>query len=216
MRQKHNILVEGDLAPPALKSFQAMKFPKGILKGLESKKIKQPSPIQMQGIPAVLSGRDLIGKLKTLENLQKKKIILYFSGIAYTGSGKTLVFVLPIVMFALEQEKRLPFERNEGPYGLIVCPSRELAKQIQENVEFFAHHLHKEGMPLIRSCLAIGGIPSSEALDVIRKGVHIVVATPGRLMDMLNKKMLSLDVCRYFNNSNPFGIDVNPLIIFQF
>ena len=112
-------------------------------------------------------------------------------------------------MFALEQEKRLPFERNEGPYGLIVCPSRELAKQIQENVEFFAHHLHKEGMPLIRSCLAIGGIPSSEALDVIRKGVHIVVATPGRLMDMLNKKMLSLDVCRYFYNSNPFSIDVN-------
>ena len=74
MRQKYNILVEGDLAPPALKSFQAMKFPKGILKGLQSKKIKQPSPIQMQGIPAVLSGRDLIGKLKTFENLQKKKI----------------------------------------------------------------------------------------------------------------------------------------------
>ena len=64
-------------------------------------------------------------------------------------------------------------------------------------MEYFAHYLHKEGMPLIRSCLAIGGIPSSEALDVIRKGVHIVVATPGRLMDMLNKKMLTLDVCRY-------------------
>ena len=51
-------------------------------------------------------------------------------GIAYTGSGKTLVFVLPIVMFALEQETRLPFVANEGPYGLIVCPSRELAKQV--------------------------------------------------------------------------------------
>ena len=77
VRQKYNILVEGDLAPPALKSFQAMKFPKGILKGLESKKIKQPSPIQMQGIPAVLSGRDLIGKLKTLENLQKNHTLLF-------------------------------------------------------------------------------------------------------------------------------------------
>ena len=155
-----------------------MKFPRGVLKGLEHKKIIKPSPIQMQGIPAVLTGRDLIG-------------------IAYTGSGKTLVFVLPIVMFALEQEKRLPFVRNEGPYGLIVCPSRELAKQIHENVEYFAKHIHKEdGMPLIRSCLAIGGVPSSEALDVIRKGVHIIVATPGRLMDMLNKKMVNLDVCR--------------------
>ena len=50
-------------------------------------------------------------------------------GIAYTGSGKTLVFVLPIIMFCLEQEKRLPFARGEGPYGLIVVPSRELAKQ---------------------------------------------------------------------------------------
>ena len=61
VRQKYNILVEGEFAPPPLKSFQAMKFPRGIMKGLESKKIKQPSPIQMQGIPAVLSGRDLIG-----------------------------------------------------------------------------------------------------------------------------------------------------------
>ena len=178
MRKKFNIITEGDDPPPSLPSFKSMKFPKGILKGLEHKNIKKPSPIQMQGIPAVLTGRDLIG-------------------IAYTGSGKTLVFVLPIVMFALEQEKRLPFTRNEGPYGLIVCPSRELAKQIHENVEYFAKYLYKEdGMPLIRSCLAIGGVPASEALDIIRKGVHVVVATPGRLMDMLNKKMVNLDVCR--------------------
>ena len=154
-----------------------MKFPKGILKGLEGKKISKPSPIQMQGIPSVLSGRDLIG-------------------IAYTGSGKTLVFVLPLVMFVLEQEKLLPFMRNEGPYGLIVCPSRELAKQIHENVEYFSHQLYKDGMPLIKSCLAIGGVPSNEAMEVIRKGVHIMIATPGRLMDMLNKKMVNLNMCR--------------------
>ncbi len=112
----------------------------------------------MQGIPAVLSGRDLIG-------------------IAYTGSGKSLVFVLPIVMFALEQEtrwfrkhnindskvevksvknkililnSRLSFESNEGPYGLIVCPSRELAKQIHENVQYFASCLKTEGWREIR------------------------------------------------------------------
>ena len=171
--------MEGDYPPPPLKSFKAMKFPKGILKGLEGRKISKPSPIQMQGIPAVLSGRDLIG-------------------IAYTGSGKTLVFVLPIIMFAIEQEKRLPFTRNEGPYGLIVCPSRELAKQILGNIQEFSNQLHKvDGLPELRTCLAIGGIPSSEAMDVIRKGVHIVVATPGRLIDMLNKKMVTLDVCRY-------------------
>ncbi len=161
IRKKYGILVEGEFPPPPIKTFQAMKFPKGIIKGLEDGNIVKPSPIQMQGIPAVLKGRDLIG-------------------IAYTGSGKTLVFVLPIIMFALEQEKRLPFVRNEGPYGLIVCPSRELAKQIHENVEYYARCLHKDGMPLLRSCICMGGVPASEALDVIKKGVHIMVATPGR------------------------------------
>ena len=52
-------------------------------------------------------------------------------------------------------------------------------------------------MPEIRTCLTIGGIPSNEAMDIIRRGVHVMVATPGRLMDMLNKKMVTLDVCRY-------------------
>ena len=87
-----------------------MKFPKPVIDSLKKRGIAAPSPIQMQGIPTVLAGRDLIG-------------------IAYTGSGKTLVFVLPIIMFCLEQEKRLPFSSGEGPYGLIVVPSRELAKQ---------------------------------------------------------------------------------------
>ena len=149
-----------------------------LLLGLKMKDITKPSPIQMQGIPAVLSGRDLIG-------------------IASTGSGKTLAFVLPAVMFCLEQEVRLPFTANEGPYGLIVVPSRELAKQIVETFEYYAEQLMKEGFPEIRSCLAIGGIPSAEAMEKIHRGVHIMVATPGRLMDMLNKKMVTLDMCRY-------------------
>ena len=71
VRQKYNIIVEGESSPPPLKTFQAMKFPRGIMKGLESKKIKNPSPIQMQGIPAVLSGRDLIGN-----KISKKEFLL--------------------------------------------------------------------------------------------------------------------------------------------
>jgi superfamily II DNA/RNA helicase len=66
--------------------------PAGILRGLEAKGIKKPTPIQVQGIPAVLSGRDMIG-------------------IAFTGSGKTLVFTLPLLMFCLEQETKMPFIR---------------------------------------------------------------------------------------------------------
>lgn len=55
----------------------------------------------------------------------------------------------------------------------------------------------KDGMPEIRSCLAIGGVPVSESMEIIQKGTHIMVATPGRLMDMLDKKMVNLSVCRY-------------------
>lgn len=174
VRKKLCILVEGEDVPPPIKSFAQMKFPRGILTGLERKGIVRPTPIQVQGIPTVLSGRDMIG-------------------IAFTGSGKTLVFVLPLIMFCLEQETWLPFIKNEGPYGLVICPSRELAKQTHDIITHYCTGMPQE----IRCCLAIGGIPVSESMEVISRGVHIMVATPGRLMDMLDKKMVRLDVCRY-------------------
>lgn len=119
IRHRMKILAEGENIPPPLKAFKDMKFPKPILLGLVRKGIKKPTPIQVQGIPTILSGRDLIG-------------------IAFTGSGKTLVFVLPIVMFSFEQEIRLPFVPNEGPYGLVICISRELAKQTFDIVLLWA------------------------------------------------------------------------------
>ncbi|KAL1434618.1 hypothetical protein MTO96_011485 [Rhipicephalus appendiculatus] len=164
--------------PAPITTFKEMKFPRTILSSLRHKGITKPTPIQMQGLPAVLSGRDMIG-------------------IAFTGSGKTLVFVLPLLMFCLEQEKRLPFIQNEGPYGLIVCPSRELAKQTFEIVSFFVRDLEGAGYPGLRGCLCIGGTSVREQLEVVRRGVHVMVATPGRLMDMLDKKMVNLDMCRY-------------------
>ncbi|XP_014290780.1 ATP-dependent RNA helicase abstrakt [Halyomorpha halys] len=178
VRRKYRILVEGEDPPPPLLSFEDMKFPRGILSGLKTKGISKPTPIQVQGLPTVLSGRDMIG-------------------IAFTGSGKTLVFVLPLIMFCLEQETRMPFIKNEGPYGLIICPSRELAKQTYDIIQHYTSVLQKHGSPQIRSVLAIGGVPVSESLEVISRGVHIMVATPGRLMDMLDKKMVRLDICRY-------------------
>ncbi|KAL4718580.1 hypothetical protein ACJJTC_007176, partial [Scirpophaga incertulas] len=87
--------------------------------------------------------------------------------------------------------------RNEGPYGLIICPSRELAKQTHDIIQHFVKHVKMAGGPEIRTCLAIGGVPVSECMEVVQQGVHIMVATPGRLMDMLDKKMVRLNVCRY-------------------
>uniref|UniRef100_A0A8C6KCI8 Probable ATP-dependent RNA helicase DDX41 n=1 Tax=Nothobranchius furzeri TaxID=105023 RepID=A0A8C6KCI8_NOTFU len=178
VRKKFHILVDGEGIPAPIKSFREMKFPPAILKGLKKKGIVHPTPIQIQGIPTVLSGRDMIG-------------------IAFTGSGKTLVFTLPIIMFALEQEKRLPFFKREGPYGLIICPSRELARQTHGIIEYYCKLLEEEGAPQMRTALCIGGMSVKEQMEVVKHGVHMMVATPGRLMDLLQKKMVSLDICRY-------------------
>ncbi|KAI6241352.1 RNA helicase [Aphelenchoides fujianensis] len=137
-RKKRGIGVEGDEIPPLIGSFAEMKFPRPILRALKEKKIIVPTVIQMQGLPVALSGRDMIG-------------------IASTGSGKTLTFVLPLIMFCLEQEVSMRFERGEGPFGLIIVPSRELAKQIFDVINWLFEALENDRQPLLRVGLAIGG-----------------------------------------------------------
>ena len=121
-------------------------------------------------------------------------------GIAFTGSGKTLAFCLPLIMFALEEEAKLPFVRGEGTVGVILCPSRELATQTYENVLTWTAALARDGggkYPQLNTLLCIGGISMSEQSHVLSKGLHIVVATPGRLIDMLEKKRFTFDNCKY-------------------
>ncbi|CAN8240540.1 unnamed protein product [Cochlearia groenlandica] len=178
IRKQWHIIVNGDDIPPPIKNFKDMKFPIPVLNTLKEKGIVQPTPIQVQGLPVILAGRDMIG-------------------IAFTGSGKTLVFVLPMIMIALQEEMMMPIAAGEGPIGLIVCPSRELARQTYEVVEQFVAPLVQAGYPPLRSLLCIGGIDMRSQLEVVKRGVHIVVATPGRLKDMLAKKKMSLDACRY-------------------
>lgn len=127
VRREFNILVEGENIPVVCRTFSEMKLPPPIIKGMRAKGIIRPSPIQMQALPAALAGRDIIG-------------------IAYTGSGKTLVFILPIILFSLQQQLNLPFIENEGPYGLVVCPSRELAKQSFEIANYYIDCLAKVSM----------------------------------------------------------------------
>ncbi|CAG8540295.1 5040_t:CDS:10, partial [Acaulospora morrowiae] len=178
IRQRYHILVDGEQIPPPIKHFRDMKFPPAILDYLKSKGIHRPTPIQVQGLPVVLAGRDMIG-------------------IAFTGSGKTLAFSLPLVMFALEEECKLPLIRGEGPIGMIVCPSRELARQTFESISAMIEHLTRDGYPKLRSLLCIGGISMSDQWHTISEGIHIVVATPGRLIDMLEKKKFNLDLCKF-------------------
>jgi ATP-dependent RNA helicase DDX41 len=118
-------------------------------------------------------------------------------GIAFTGSGKTLAFSLPAIMQSLEMEAKVPFIRGEGPVGLIICPSRELARQTYEGLLAMCTALKESGdYPELRCLLCIGGINMGDQGDVLNRGVHIAVATPGRLMDMLDKGRLNATNCK--------------------
>jgi len=177
LRRKWHIIVDGNDVPPPARDFRDLRLPEPIFRKLRERGIVQPTPIQVQGLPVVLSGRDMIG-------------------IAFTGSGKTLVFVLPLIMVALQEEILMPIVPGEGPFGMIICPSRELAKQTYDVIEQFLLPLKDAGYPEIRPLLCIGGVDMRTQLDVLKKGVHIVVATPGRLKDLLAKKKMNLDNCR--------------------
>jgi ATP-dependent RNA helicase DDX41 len=120
-------------------------------------------------------------------------------GIAFTGSGKTLTFSVPIILFSLEEELRLPLEPGEGPIGIILSPSRELATQTFEVVEHFCNALAEDSdFPRIRPLLCIGGNARSEQVNMIRnEGVHIIVATPGRLRDFIQAGIVHLNLCKY-------------------
>jgi len=105
IRKARKIIVEGSNIPPLAMKFKDMRIPNALCEYLEQvKNISDPSLIQMQGIPVALAGRDLIG-------------------IASTGSGKTLSFCIPLLLFALESELKLPIVAGEGPTGIILAPS---------------------------------------------------------------------------------------------
>ena len=179
LRKKLHIIVEGDDIPPPIPSFKGMKLLQPIIDYLKREKgITKPTPIQIQGIPVAFSGRDMIG-------------------IAFTGSGKTLVFSLPLVMLALEAETRLPLIQGEGPVGIILCPSRELARQTYEFILGLCEALAGARFPRLNAMLCMGGISMASQLHMLKTGLHIVVATPGRLQDMLEKRKFNLDNCKY-------------------
>ena len=177
-RRKWRIMVEGDDVPAPIGTFAEMKLPQSVLDYLKSKHIRIPTPIQMQGLPVAFSGRDMCG-------------------ISYTGSGKSLAFTLPMVMFALEAEMKLPLIGGEGPIGVVLGPSRELARQTYDLAKDLASAIERQGGPELRVLLCIGGIDMREQYDRLKRGVHMIVATPGRLQHLLNSKRINFDNCRY-------------------
>jgi len=150
--------------PKPLLKFEHAGFPDGILKFLKSSGFNAPTPIQSIGWPAAFSGHDMVG-------------------LAQTGSGKTLAYLLPALMHIAAQP---PLDPGDGPIALVLAPTRELALQIQMEAFRLGEILG------IRDAVVYGGVARQGQQRELRRGVEIVIATPGRLLDFLDSKVTNL------------------------
>ncbi|KAL0071508.1 mRNA splicing protein prp28 [Marasmius tenuissimus] len=171
-REDFSISARGGQIPHPLRSWVESEIPHTILECIEKIGYKEPSPIQRQAIPIGLQNRDIIG-------------------IAETGSGKTAAFVIPMLAFISKLPPFTDDNRHLGPYALILAPTRELAQQIESETKKFA-------TPLGYRCVSIvGGRAVEEQQFNLREGAEIIIATPGRLKDVIERRVLVLSQCRY-------------------
>jgi len=150
--------------------FKELDISEPILKALSDKMYETPTPIQVQAIPVALSGRDLLG-------------------IAQTGTGKTAAFAIPIIQQL--DRPQLKSQKCEIK-ALILTPTRELAIQIDECFRDYAKYTN------LRHAVVFGGVNQSPQVDKLKKGVDILIATPGRLLDLIGQKHITLDRIRHF------------------
>ena len=138
--------------------FTALGLGSKITQALRDKGYVEPTPIQAKAIPVILSGRDVIG-------------------VAQTGTGKTAAFVLPL----LEKLAAAP-QPERRMRALVIAPTRELVVQIEENIRAYGRHLH------LRYATIFGGVGEQPQIQALRRGVDMVVATPGRLIDLMEQR----------------------------
>lgn len=156
-RDQHEITIHGKDVPKPVGSFEEAAFPSYVLKEVLAAGFDKPTAIQSQGWPMALLGRDMVG-------------------IAQTGSGKTLAYTLPSIVHINAQ----PYlEPGDGPIVLILAPTRELAVQIQQECSKFG------ASSKIKNTCVYGGVPRGPQIRDLSKGVEICIATPGRLIDMI-------------------------------
>lgn len=172
-REDYEIAVKGGRVANPIRHWKESNLPNQIYDIIKDCGYDEPTPIQRQAIPIGLQNRDIIG-------------------VAETGSGKTLAFLLPLLVWITSLPKIDGAEEDDlGPYALILAPTRELAQQIEEETLKFAKALD------IRTALIIGGVSQAVQGTRLRPGVEIVIATPGRLIDVLSNRHLVLSRCTY-------------------
>lgn len=172
-KEDYNITCKGGKIPHPIRYWHESILSKEILAIIESVGYKEPTPIQRQAIPIGLQNRDIIG-------------------VAETGSGKTAAFLIPLLVWiqSLPKIERME-DADQGPYAIILAPTRELAQQIEEETIKFGTMLG------IRTVAVIGGISREEQGFKLRQGCEVVIATPGRLIDVLENRYLVLNQCTY-------------------
>lgn len=168
-RKSLAIRVSGFDVPRPIKTFQDCGFSVELMKAISKQAYENPTSIQCQALPIVLSGRDVIG-------------------IAKTGSGKTAAFVLPVIVHIMDQPE---LEKEEGPIGVICAPTRELAHQIYLEAKKFSK---SHG---IRVSAVYGGMSKLDQFKELKAGCELVVATPGRLIDLLKMKAVTMARATY-------------------
>lgn len=163
-RKEHDMTCEGEGIPKPIRTFDEANFPDYVLKEVKKQGFPSPTPIQCQGWPMALSGRDMVG-------------------IASTGSGKTLAYCLPSIIHINAQPLLSP---GDGPIVLVLAPTRELALQVQQECSKFG------STSRIRNTCIYGGVPRGPQIRDLARGVEICIATPGRLIDMLDMNKTNL------------------------
>ncbi|XP_034530706.1 probable ATP-dependent RNA helicase DDX59 [Notolabrus celidotus] len=165
IKQELGIDTEGRDVRRPIVEFEHCGFPLKLNGNLKKAGYQAPTPVQMQMVPVGLTGRDVIAS-------------------ADTGSGKTVAFLLPVVLRALEK----PAQTESGPVALILTPTRELAIQIERQAKELVI-----GLPNMRTALLVGGMPLPPQLHRLKSSIKIIIATPGRLIEILKQKAVQLD-----------------------
>ncbi|KAI9912306.1 hypothetical protein PsorP6_005157 [Peronosclerospora sorghi] len=163
LRSELNIVVDDETVRAPVRSFTHLPLDATLVSTLTQRGFGTPTPIQAQTLPLALAGRDVLG-------------------MATTGSGKTLAFVLPLVRHVTAQTRRV-----DGPQALVLAPTRELAHQVSVQTKVFLAAYHA-------SCIVLsGGTAKWPQVQALHRGVDVIVATPGRLLDLMQTHKVRLE-----------------------
>jgi ATP-dependent RNA helicase RhlE len=169
MKKNDRLDLKQLVRPPTMGDFQSLGLSNKLLRAVAAEGYTTPTPVQEQAIPPLLAGRDVLG-------------------VAQTGTGKTAAFALPV----LQAISRNRTQGRRVIRALVLSPTRELAAQIDERFDAYSEHMD------IRHKVIFGGVKQGPQVRALQCGLDILVATPGRLLDLISQGFISLTDVEFF------------------